>query len=158
MTCAMAYTWDTATVGDAGPPALREVADTDIADYCGAARYENLVYTNQPAARETGLPGIVAPPAMVLAFARPQLAEVATARGCALPDSVSLNPVAVAIRFQGTLVTPGDTITSHTRLAAKEERAGNRYLTFTITAHNQNGELVAEYDVEYWWEGVAGQS
>ena len=65
----MIYTWDTAAVGDTAPPTSAEITDQQIADYCRAARYENLVYTNQPAARETGLPGIIAPPAMVLAFA-----------------------------------------------------------------------------------------
>ena len=150
----MIYTWDTATIGDTAPPTSAEITDQQIADYCRAARYENLVYTNQPAARETGLPGIIAPPAMVLAFAQPQLSGVADARGCALPDGLSLNPVGITIRFQGILVTHGDTITTQTTLTAKEEREDGRCLTFTVTAHNQEGVLVAEYGVEYLWEGV----
>ena len=150
----MTYTWDQGTVGDTAPPHSVEVTDEQIAAYCRAARYENLVYTNQPAARETGLPGIVAPPAMVLSFAQPQLADLAAARGCSLTSNPSRNPTSISIRFQGVLVTPNDTITSQTRLAGKEEREGSRYLTFTVTAHNQNGELVAEYDVEYLWEAV----
>ena len=149
----MIYTWAQATVGDMAPPASREVTDTEIADFCRAARYENLVYTNQPAARETGLPGIVAPPAMALAFAQPRLADLAAARDCVLPPALSPNPVNITLRFQGVFVTHGDTITAQTRLTAKDERDGNRYLTFTTTAHNQEGELVAEYDVEYLWEG-----
>ena len=153
----MTYTWNSAELGDTSPPASREIAATDIAEYCGAARYENLVYTNQPAARETGLPGIVAPPAMVLAFAPPRLSDLAGARGCSLPPNLSQNPVGITLRFQGILVSHGDTITAQTRLTAKEERDGIRYLTFTITAHNQDGHLVAEYDVEYLWEGPESQ-
>lgn len=149
----MIYTWDTAKVGDTSPPTSAEITDQQIADYCRAVRYENLVYTNQPAAREMGLPGIIAPPAMVLAFAQPRLAGVAAARGCDLPDGLSLNPVSMNIRFQGTLVTHGDTVTARTSLTGKEEREGGRYLTFSVTAHNQESVLVAEYDVEYWWEG-----
>ena len=149
----MTYTWDKATIGDASPLYSTEVTDEQIADYCRSARYENLVYTNQPAARETGLPGIVAPPAMVLAFAQPRLPDLAASRGCSLPTNLSLNPVAITIRFQGAFVTPGDIITSQTRLTAKSECEGNNYLTFTITAQNQEGQLVAEYDVEYLWEG-----
>lgn len=149
----MTYTWDAAALGDTSPPAARDISDTDIAEYCGAARYENLVYTNQPAARETGLPGIVAPPAMVLAFAPPRLADLAGARGFSLPPDLPQNPVGLNLRFQGVMVSHGDTITAQTRLTAREERRGSRYLTFTITAHNQNGELVAEYDIEYLWEG-----
>ena len=151
----MTYTWDAATLGDLSPPAAREIADADIAEYCGAARYENLVYTNQPAARETGLPGIVAPPAMVLAFAPPRLSDVAGARGCSLPPNLPRNPVGITVRFQGILVSHGDTITAQTRLTAKDERDGSRYLTFTVSAHNQNGDLVAEYDAEYLWEGTS---
>lgn len=152
----MTYTWDKATVGDASTLHSTEVTDEQIADYCRAARYENLVYTNQPAARETGLPGIVAPPAMVLAFAQPRLADLAASRNCSLPSNLSQNPVAITIRFQGAFVTPGDTITSQTRLTAKTGSEGNPYLTFTITANNQQGQLVAEYDVEYLWEGSEG--
>ncbi len=148
----MTYTWDKATVGDTASPHTVEVTDEQIAAYCRAARYENLVYTNQPAARETGLPGIVAPPAMVLSFAQPQLVEVAAARDCSLPADLSRNPTGIAIRFQGVLVTPNDTITAQTQLTAKHEKEGSRYLTFTVTAHNQEGVLVAEYDVEYLWE------
>ena len=140
-------------MGDTAPPTSVDITDQQIADYCHAARYENLVYTNQPAARETGLPGIIAPPAMVLAFAQPRLEDMAAAKGCTLPDGLSLNPVAVTIRFQGIFVTHGDTITAQTALTAKGEREGNRYLIFTVTVHNQDGELVAEYDVEYLWNG-----
>ena len=148
----MTYTWDIAAIGDTAPVSAVEVSDEQIADYCRAARYENLVYTNQPAARETGLPGIVAPPAMVLVLALPQLAQVAGAKGCSLPDNLSLNPVSITLRFQGVWVTQGDTITGRTTMTGKPERDGNRYLSFTVTAHNQKGELVAEYDVEYLWE------
>lgn len=150
----MIYTWDRAKVGDTSPPTAAEITDQQIADYCRAARYENLVYTNQPAARETGLPGIIAPPAMVLAFAPPLPASLAAAQGCALPEGLSLNPVGITIRFQGVLVTHGDIITAQTTLAGKEEGEGGRCLTFTIRAHNQERVLVAEYDVEYLWEAI----
>ena len=149
----MTYTWDLAKVGDSAPASSREVTDVEIAEYCRAARYENLVYTNQPAAQETGLPGIVAPPAMILAIAQPQLAGLAAERGCSLPASLSWNPTAIAIRYQGLFVRPGDVITAQTRLAGKTEREGNRYLTFTVEVHNQDGQMVAEYDAEYLWEG-----
>ncbi len=150
----MIYTWDTATVGDASPPGSTEITDQQIADYCRAARYENLVYTNQPAARETGLPGIIAPPAMVLAFSRPQIADLAAASDCTLPVGLSLNPAVISIRFQGTMVTHGDTITTRTVLTGKAQREAGRCLTFTVTAYNQEGAPVAEYEVEYLWEGA----
>ena len=150
----MTYTWDIAAIGDTAHPAHTEISDQQIADYCRAVRYENLVYTNQPAARELGLPGIVAPPAMALAFAMPRPAGVAAARGFTLPPGLTLNPVGISVRFQGLLVTHGDTITAQTSLTGKGEKGDGRFLTFTVTAHNQNGELVAEYEVEYLWEGA----
>ncbi|MDE2779154.1 MAG: MaoC family dehydratase [Chloroflexota bacterium] len=149
----MTYTWSLAEVGDSAPASSREVTDVEIAEYCRTARYENLVYTNQPAAQETGLPGIIAPPAMILAIARPQLADLAAGRGCQLPAALSHNPTALAIRYQGVFVRPGDIIAAQTRLASKEEREGNFYLTFTVEVHNQDGQLVAEYDAEYLWDG-----
>ena len=148
----MTYTWDTATVGDTSPPHSVHVTADQIADYCRAARYENLVYTNQPAARETGLPGIIAPPAMVLACAPPRLSELAAAQDYALPPNLPLNPVSITLRFQGAFLTPDDTLTTQTRLTAKHQKDGNRYLTFTTTARNQSGAPVAEHDTEYLWE------
>ncbi len=150
----MTYTWDIAVIGDAAPASSVAVTDVQIAEFCHAARYENLVYTNQPAAQESGLPGIVAPPAMILALARPQLAEVAAARGCTLPEALDPNPVAITIRFLGAFITPGDTLTAVTRLTGKNKDEGRRCLTFTVTAQNQEGSLVAEYDAEYLWEGA----
>ena len=148
----MTYTWNLAEVGDSAPASSREVTDVEIAEYCRAARYENLVYTNQPAAQETGLPGIIAPPAMILAIAQPRLADLAAQRGRQLPASLSHNPTSITIRYQGVFIRPGDVIAAQTRLAGKEEREGNRYLTFTVEVHNQEGQLVAEYDAEYLWE------
>ena len=170
----MTYTWSTAQVGDASPPFTVQVTDEQIADFCRAARYENLVYTNQPAARETGLPGIIAPPAMLFAYAPARLPALINAQGCAAPtyptdttqpahseptrpvrgEPVEPPPTNIQIRFQGIIVTPEDTITSQTVLADKYERGTERFLVFRVTAHNQRGELVGDYDVAYLWERV----
>ena len=175
-------------MGDASPPFTVKVTDEQIADFCRAARYENLVYTNQPAARETGLPGIIAPPAMLFAYAPARLPALIAAQGCAAPiypiyptdttatthlahgeptrtvrgepappvrgEPVEPPPTNIQICFQGTMVTPEDTITSQTRLADKYQQGAERFLTFRVTAQNQRGELVADYDVTYLWERV----
>ena len=146
-------------MGDASPPFTVEVTDEQIADFCRAARYENLVYTNQPAARETGLPGIIAPPAMLFAYAPDRLPALIAAQGCVPIASVHGEPVEpppinIHIRFQGTTVTPEDTIISQTVLANKYQQGEERFLTFLVTAHNQRGELVGDYDVAYLWERV----
>ena len=149
-------------MGDASPPFTVEVTDEQIADFCRVARYENLVYTNQPAARETGLPGIIAPPAMLFAYAPARLPALIAAQGyvpmaSARGEPVEPPPTNIQIRFQGTMVTPEDTITSQTVLADKYEQGEERFLTFRVTAHNQRGELVGDYDVTYCWEKVGLQ-
>ena len=164
-------------MGDASPPFTVEVTDEQIADFCRVARYENLVYTNQPAAREAGLPGIIAPPAMLFAYAPARLPALINAQGCAAPtyptdttqpahseptrpvrgEPVEPPPTNIHIRFQGTTVTPEDTIISQTVLANKYQQGEERFLTFLVTAHNQRGELVGDYDVTYCWEKVGLQ-
>ena len=152
------YLWDSAEIGDAAPFQVVEVTPESIAEYCLAARYENLVYTNQPAAREAGLPDIVAPPTMMLALAPAQLAEVAAAKGYVLAPR--LEPIAMAgphveltIRFQGSMVVPGDVVTSVTSVDNKFQNETDRFLTFRVTAHNQRGEPVVDYSQTYPWPG-----
>ncbi len=63
-----------------------------IIAYCRAARYENVVYTSQAAAREAGLPGMIAPPAMAFTYAPIHLSGLASNRGCELPEDPALGP------------------------------------------------------------------
>ena len=154
------YFWESAEIGDAAPPRVVEVTPESIADYCLTARYENLVYTNQPAAREAGLPDIVAPPTMLLALAPAQLAEVAAAKGHVLtpplvPGVTAATRVELTIRFQGAMVVPGDVVTSVTSVENKFQRGKGRFLTFRVTAHNQRGEPVVDYSQTYPWPGAS---
>jgi acyl dehydratase len=150
------YSWESADLGDASPPQAVEVTPDSIAEYCRAARYENLVYTNQPAAREAGLPDIVAPPAMLLALAPPRLAEVAAAKGHVLasPPEVSTttaSPVRLTIQFQGPMVVPGDVVSSVTAVENKFQDETGRFLTFRVRAHNQRGDAVVDYSLTLPW-------
>jgi acyl dehydratase len=147
---------DTLKIGDAAPTFVYEVTAEAIAQFCRSARYENLVYTNQPAAQERGLPGIVAPPAMALAYAPVRVSQLLRDAGVSgfgsgeLPDGAAPR-VKLEIEFQGSLVVPGDLISSVTSVRDKGEEDEGRYLTLEVIARNQRGELVARIGCTYRW-------
>lgn len=149
------HIWDILEAGDTAPPYTFEVTAEKIAGYCRTARYENLVYTNQPAARETGLPGIIAPPAMVLVYAPMRLKELLAARGFEPRREQNIwreVPLAsVVIQFYGILVEPGDVITSMTSVQDKSQGEQGKSITLQVTAHNQRDELVAQCQYIYRW-------
>jgi acyl dehydratase len=150
-----AHIWDMVEVGDASPPYTFEVTAEKIIDYCRAARYENPVYTNQPAARESGLPGIVAPPAMVFVYAPMRFKELLAAEGVEhLRGQRSLREaplVDVIVQFHGVMVEPGDVITSVTSVWDKSQSQQDKSITLWVMAHNQRDELVAQYRYTYCW-------
>ena len=159
MTAAQIYSWELADCGDAAPPHDVEVTPESIAEYCRAARYENLVYTNQPAAREAALPDIVAPPAMLLALAPVRLAELAAAKGYVLapPPGVSSTVaphVQLTLQFQGPMVVPGDVVSSLTSVENKFQDETGQFLTFRVRAHNQRGDPVVDYSLTISWPGI----
>ena len=151
------YEWDVAQVGDESPEYVCEVTAETIADYCRAVRYENPTYVNDATARELGFQGVFAPPTMLYTYAPQRRNDVMAARGYIAPEQSAHAPrstpfVSTDIRFQGTLVRPGDVITSTTVVVDKFQRRDNKFITFRVTAHNQRGELVAEYDYTCLWE------
>ena len=160
------YDWNLAETGDASPPHVVRVTPEFIAEFCRVARYENPVYTSQAAARESGLPTGVAPPAMVLVLAPVNLSAVAAAKGCVLP--VSTNPSAaetattgtgdsviatskLSINFHGAMISPEDEVTSVTTAQGKSQDQGGCYITFQVSGHNQRGETVVDYLQTFSW-------
>ena len=155
------YDWDLAETGDASPPQVVQATPEFIAEFCRVARYENPVYTSQAAARESGLPSGVAPPAMVLALAPVNLTAVAAAKGCILPFGIAqaatgsaelaISPSKISIKFQGAMVAPGDEVTSVTTTQGKSEDQDGRYIIFKVSAQNQRGEPVVDYCQTFSW-------
>jgi acyl dehydratase len=149
------HIWNMLEAGDTAPPYTFEVTVEKIAEYRRAARYENLVYTNQPAARETGLPGIIAPPAMVLVYAPIRFKELLAARGFETRQEQHIwreMPLAnIVIQFYEALVEPGDAITSVTSVQEKSQEERGKTITLQVTAHNQRDELVVQYQYIYRW-------
>ena len=86
--------------------------------------------------------------------------DVMSAKGYIAPDQSRLNPrstpfVSTATSFQGILVCPGDIITSITKVVGKSRRQGDKFITFQVTAHNQRGKMVAQYDYVCLWSTSA---
>ena len=153
------YDWASAEIGDASPPHVVQASPDFIAEFCRVARYENPVYTSQAAAGESGMPGGVAPPAMVLALAPVLLSAVAAAKGCVLPfgpaatgsAELAISPSKLSIRFQGAMVAPGDEVTSVTTTQCKSQDQDGCYIRFRVSAHNQRGEPVVDYCQTFSW-------
>ena len=151
------YEWDVAQVGDRSPEFVYEVTAENISDYCKAVRYENPIYVNDAAAREMGFPGVFAPPTMLYTYAPQRRNDLIEARGYIAPEQSLVSPrstpfVSTDVRFQETLVRPGDVIVSVTEVVDKFQRRDNKFVTFRVTARNQRQEPVAEYDYTCLWE------
>lgn len=122
-----------------------------IIGYSRAARYENLAYTSQAGAREMGLPGMIAPPAMVFVYAPVNLPGFALGQPAGDAQLLQSRGVgdAASVEFHGPLVSPGDVITSVTKVVDKSGSGPDETLTLKVSARNQRGELVAEYVQSY---------
>lgn len=134
--------WNDIEPGDESPPFRYEVTAEKIVGYSRAARYENLAYTSQAGAREMGLPGMIAPPAMVFVYAPVNLPGLTTLTDGAVAELTEM-------QFHGPLVSPGDVITSVTTVKDKSDSGSGENLTLKVSARNQRGELVAEYIQSY---------
>ena len=138
----MSDPWSDIQIGDESPPFLYEVTPEKIIGYSRAARYENLAYTSQAGAREMGLPGMIAPPAMVFVYAPVNLPGLTPTGDGAVAETTE-------VEFHGPLVSPGDVITSVTKVVDKSGNGPDDTITLKVSARNQRGELVAEYTQSY---------
>ena len=151
----MSHPWDEIEAGEESAPYLYEVTAEKIIGYSRAARYENLAYTSQAGAREMGLPGMIAPPAMVFVYAPVNLPGLAAVRDGSGDNGPAAHVGAVAkvtdVQFHGPLVSPGDVITSITKVEDRSTDGPDETLALRVSARNQRGELVAEYRQRYRW-------
>ena len=151
----MSYPWDEIEAGEESAPYLYEVTAEKIIGYSRAARYENLAYTSQAGAREMGLPGMIAPPAMVFVYAPANLPGLAADSDGSDDNGPATHGGGVAevteVQFHGPLVSPGDLITSVTTVVDKSGNGPEETLALKVSARNQRGELVAEYVQRYRW-------
>ena len=155
------WEYDKVEVGQKGPKMTVEVTEELIATYAKAVRNPNPEY--YPAESDDLERQIkLAMPTMIFRIAPLRRYEIAANNGFVALEKVSENarqtPFAKCeVRWQAP-IHAGDSITSFAHIHSKEERRGNKFVTFRIEANNQNGQKVAEYDYTCVFEYAKGQN
>lgn len=156
------YTWDIMQIGHQASPVFEKISREFIADYCKSVQETNPIYLNAKAAREAGFPDVVAPPAMIYAYAPMRRWEMFNEMGFLAPEQLHQprsTPFAGSdVLLTGVPVIAGDVVASTSRLDNRWiSRSGNKFVAFRITMHNQRGEKVGEYVYNIIWEYFRGQ-
>lgn len=176
------WEYDAVQVGHTGPNVTIDVTEELIARYAKAVRNPNPAYqfdgppqsalakegtrgaTASPL-KKGGLRGVgeakLAMPTMIFRVAPLRRHEIAANNGFVALERASENrrqtPFAKCDVRWFAPIRAGDSITSFGRVVSKEERRGNKFVTFRIEAKNQRGEKVAEYDYTCIFERALGQ-
>ena len=154
--------WDFPAVspGQKGKPTVVRITNETISRYAEVAQNQNPRYHRPSANREYG-GALAAMPTMVLAYAPLLREDIASANGfVALEQSKKARrqtPFAKCEIRWSRPVFSGDTITADRRVLEKYERRGSKFVTFRVTAVNQHGQEVAEYDYTCIFEYAQGR-
>ena len=155
------WEYDAVEVGQTGPKTTIEVTEELITTYARAVRNPNPEY--YPAESDDLEHQIkLAMPTMIFRVAPLRRQDIAAANGFTALERVSENarqtPFAKCeVRWHAP-IHAGDSITSFGHILSKEERRGNKFVTFRVEARNQNNEKVAEYDYTCVFEYAKGQN
>ena len=155
------WEYDVVEVGQTGPKMTIDVTEELIATYARAVRNPNPEY--YPAESDDLDSQIkLAMPTMIFRVAPLRRQDIAANNGFTALEKVSENarqtPFAKCEARWFAPIHAGDSITSFGHIFAKEERRGNKFVTFRVEASNQNGEKVAEYDYTCIFEYAKGQN
>ena len=146
--------------GQNGRPTVVLITDETISRYAQVAQNLDPQYHRPGVNREYG-GALVAMPTMVLAYAPLLREDIASANGfVALEQSVTARrqtPFAKCEIRWSRPVFSGDTITANRGVLEKYERRGSKFVTFRVTAVNQHGQGVAEYDYTCIFEYAQGR-
>ena len=154
--------WDYAVVlpGQEGRPTVVRITDENISAYAHTAQNQDPRYYRPGTNREYG-EAMAAMPTMVLAYAPLLREDIASANGfVALEQSKTARrqtPFAKCEIRWSRPVCSGDTITANRGVLEKYERRSSKFVTFRVTAVNQHGLAVAEYDYTCIFEYAQGQ-
>ena len=153
--------WDYPAVsaGQEGNPTIVEITDENISQYAHVAQNRDPRY-DRPGANLEYSGALVAMPTMVLAYAPLLRADIASANGFVASEQSKTarrqTPFAKCeIRWRRPVFS-GDTITANRGVLEKYERRGSKFVTFRVTAVNQHGQGVAEYDYTCIFEYAQG--
>lgn len=124
--------FETLVVGDSIPSVAKPpFGRLQLALFAGAAADHNPIHVDDEAARNGGLPGVIAHGMLTMAF----LAEM-------LGDWVPVHCIrSFSSRFNA-MARLGDAITCRGVIAGKSEENGEKRVELELTAENQNGEKV----------------
>jgi acyl dehydratase len=155
--------YDEIDIGQAAQPISIDVTRQTIANYARSIQEHDPIFTDAEVARSAGYPGIIAPASMHMVYAPARRVDIMHEHGAIAPEEASVNPrstpfVGMEIQWHGILVQAGDVITSVARFAKKwEARSGNKFVGIGVTAHNQRGEKVVDYQYNVMWEFAKSQ-
>jgi acyl dehydratase len=117
------------------PPPYTLTAEA-VEKYIQAVEDDNPIYRDEKAAREAGLPGIVAPPTTAAIYTR--TSPILQKEGKMPPGSIHARQ---EYQFLAP-VQPGDTLTTKARVAEKFIRKERKWMVIESTTYNQRGEPV----------------
>jgi acyl dehydratase len=138
--------------GQQGRPSVVTLTPEDIARYALVSQNHDLRYQASP---------VIPMPTMVLTYAPLMREDIADANGfTALERSTTARrqtPFAKCEVWWWAPVKAGDTLTGNRKVFEKYERRGNRFVTFSVDAANQDGVAVARYDYTCIFDYAQGQ-
>ncbi len=117
-------------VGDAIPSMTKPaITHLQLALYAGAGADHNPIHVDAQAAKDGGLPGIIAHGMLPLGFLGQLLTQWVPQKQLRM----------LSARFVG-MALPGDVITCSGKIVAKREHGGEKLVDLEITAQNQKSE------------------
>ena len=154
------WVYDAVEPGQSGGETVVEITAENIAMYATVSQNPDAMYRKGAAGQDTGTP-LYAMPTMVITYAPLLREEIAQTNGfVALEHSTTARRQTPFAKCEAVWFHPvkeGDTITGTRGVLEKYERRGSKFVTFRVQAHNQHGELAAQYDYTCIFEYSQGQ-
>ena len=148
------WNFDEVVVGQAGPNTKVTIRDAHIATYAQVAQNPHSLYLKTSTKK-------MAMPTMVLTYAPLLRDEIAQENGfIALEESKTARRQTPFAKCEARWFHPvyaGDTLTGSRCVLEKYVRRGSQFVTFRISATNQDQLLVAQYDYTCVFSYVKGQ-
>lgn len=154
------WVYDTVEPGQTGGETIVEITAENIAKYATVSQNPDARFHKGAAGQAFG-ETLMAMPTMVVSYAPLLREEIAQANGFVAQERSKTarrqTPFAKCEARWFHPVKEGDTITGTRKVFEKYERRGSKFVTFRIQAHNQLGQLAAQYDYTCIFEYSQGQ-
>jgi len=154
------WVYDTVEPGQTGGETIVEITAENIAKYATVSQNPDARF-HKGAAGQAFVETLIAMPTMVVTYAPLLREEIAQANGFVAQERSKTarrqTPFAKCEARWFHPVKEGDTITGTRSVFEKYEKRGSKFVTFRIQAHNQLGQLAAQYDYTCIFEYGQGQ-